>query len=236
MKKGLLHLIGCATGIAGADIHSGEGPLLIQASKYISYLEQQNLITWDAMITLANVPAGRKDERVQAICTELAKHVAASLKKRQRTTVIGGDHSCAIGTWSGVYDAYHHDGDIGLIWFDAHMDGHTPETTPSGNIHGMPVATLLGYGYPTLTNILHDTAKIKPENLCLIGTRSFESGEAALLKKLNVKIYDMEEIAKHGFKEVLQDAIHHVSRHTIGYGFSLDLDGLDPEDAPGGGR
>jgi arginase len=159
--------------------------------------------------------------------------VSENLQKHKRTCVIGGDHSCALGTWSGVYDAYHQQGDIGLIWFDAHMDAHTPETTPSGHIHGMPVAALLGFGYPTLTSIAKDAPKFKPQNVCYIGVRSYESGEAELLKKLNVKVYYMEEVLRRGFQEILQEAVYHVSQHTVGYGLSLDLDGIDPRDAPG---
>jgi arginase len=122
---------------------------------------------------------------------------------------------------------------MGLIWFDAHMDSHTPETSESQRIHGMPLACLLGYGYPTLTSIMHHQPKFKPENVCLIGVRSFESGEAAFLKRLNVRIYFMDEVKERGFDTVLQEAVELVSRHTIGYGLSIDLDGLDPQDAPG---
>src|SRR5665213_879539 len=155
------------------------------------------------------------------------------LQQHKFVSVVGGDHSCAIGTWSGVYDAMHHLGDIGLIWIDAHMDSHTPETTPTNHIHGMPLACLLGYGYPTLTGVLHAAPKFKPENVCLIGVRSYEKGEAALLKHLNVRVFFMEEVQERGFEVVLAEAVQHVNQHTIGYGITLDIDAVDPLEAPG---
>lgn len=228
-------LIGCASGLAGADAHSGDGPLAIQQSPYLSELTKLGIqYYWDGMIRPANDNAKlRVDESVRNLCIDLAKHVSDLVKKQQFFTVIGGDHSCAIGTWSGVYDAVHEKGDIGLIWIDAHMDAHTPETSESGRIHGMPVAAILGYGYSTLTSILNFNPKIKPENLCLIGVRSFEQGEAELLKRLNVKIYFMEEVRQRGFETVMREAIALVTRNTVAYGLTLDLDGIDPVEAPG---
>jgi len=124
---------------------------------------------------------------------------------------------------------------MGLIWIDAHMDSHTPATTESGRLHGMPLACLLGYGYPVLTSILHAEPKVKPRNLCLIGVRSFEKAELEFLSKLGVRIYYMPEIKQRGFTAVLQEAVQHVSADTIGYGISIDMDSIDPRDAPGVG-
>lgn len=235
MLPNKLYLIGCASGIAGVDAHSGEGPLAMQKSHYLLELTKQGIpFHWDAMIQpFKSDPSLRVDEAVRNLCEELAKKVSELVRRQQFFSVIGGDHSCAIGTWSGVYDAIHDQGDIGLIWIDAHMDSHTPETTPSGRIHGMPLAALLGYGYPTLTSILHDAPKIKPENLCLIGVRSFERGEAELLQRLHVRIYFMNEVKQRGFTTVLHEAIDRVNHNTIGYGLTLDMDSIDPEEAPG---
>ncbi len=226
------YLIGCASGIAGADEHSGDGPKLIRQSSFLQDLEAAGIITWQAMLSPAAIHK-RKDENLRELCVELAEQVATITKAKKSFCVVGGDHSCAIGTWSGVHDALQAEGDLGLIWIDAHMDSHTPETSPSGNIHGMPLASLLGFGYPTLTSVLNATPKIKPQNLCLIGVRSFEGGEAALLKKLNVKIFFMDEVLQRGFVTVLQEAVAHVSQHTAAYGVTIDLDALDPQDAPG---
>lgn len=234
LNKITLHLVGCASGVAGVDEHSGDGPIVIQNSSYVAALAQEGIdVTWDEVIRPRVTSGLRLDEAVRELCLELAEKVAEEVKAQRFFSVIGGDHSCAIGTWSGVQDALSEKGDIGLIWIDAHMDAHTPETSESGRIHGMPVASLLGHGYPTLTGILNHRPKIKPENLCLIGVRSFQSGEADFLKRLNVRVVMMDEVKKRGLKVVMQEAIAIASHQTIGYGLTLDLDALDPEDAPG---
>lgn len=224
----ILHVIGYASGTGGADAGSEQGPLVIQQSPLVAKLP----LHWDAMLHVPS-EAMRLDQKIREICLQLATHASQLARNHTFFCTIGGDHTSGIGTWSGVYDALHQQGDIGLIWIDAHLDSHTPETSESGNIHGMPVASLLGYGYDTLTSILQSAPKIKPENLCMIGIRSFERGEAELLKKLNVKIFYMKEVLERGFNVILQEAIAHVSQHTIGYGVSFDIDALDPEDAPG---
>ncbi len=148
---------------------------------------------------------------------------------------LGGDHSSAIGTWSGASTGIAKRGDLGLIWVDAHMDSHTPETTPSENIHGMPLATLLGYGDPSLTSVRTSTPKIKPEHLCLIGVRSYEAEEKKLLEHLNVRIFYMEEINERGIEIVLSEALTIATTGTAGFGISFDLDAIDPIEAPGVG-
>ncbi|MHB1220778.1 MAG: arginase [Gammaproteobacteria bacterium] len=224
-----LHLLGCASGIAGADLGSGNGPLTMQKSTFLADLSVP--VVWKDM--LKGVPGREMDKAVSTLCTALAKQTAKLTRDKAFFSVLGGDHSCAIGTWSGVFDAKYAEGDIGLIWIDAHMDSHTPETSETGRIHGMPLAALMGHGYAALTEILNKQPKFKPENVCLIGVRSYESGEADLLKRLNVKVYFMDEVKQRGFDAVLQEAVKRVSQHTIGYGISLDLDGIDPLDAPG---
>lgn len=174
------------------------------------------------------------------------------LKHEKEVTVIGGDHSCAIGTWSGVAKANLHRGPVGLIWVDAHMDAHTPTTSPTGNLHGMPVAHLLGYGDPRLTEIFGLCPKIRPQNLALVGIRSFEAEERELLEKLKVKIflrkrvhiktvhfqvpifYD-EDIQKRGLKAVMNDALTVVNDGTDCFGMSIDVDAFQIQDAPGTG-
>lgn len=163
----------------------------------------------------------------------LAKSVHESVLKKHLFITLGGDHTAAIGAWSGAATAIN--GDVGLIWFDAHMDSHTYETTPSNNIHGMPLAILLGHGDKQLTQIASPNTKLKPENVVLMGIRSFESGEAALLKKLGVTIFYMEDIYRLGIQQVFSKAVEIVSKNTAGFGISIDLDGFDPADAPGVG-
>jgi len=153
----------------------------------------------------------------------------------ERFVAIGGDHSCAIGTWSGVADALHNSGPLGLIWIDAHMDMHVPETTHSGAIHGMPVACLLGRGAPELVSVAQTGPAIQPRHVCLVGTRSFESEELVLAEQLGIRVVWMDEVCRRGIDAALSTAREIVTNGTAGFGVSLDLDAFDPADAPGVG-
>lgn len=233
MSDHVLHLIGYASGIAGVYPSCGEGPVVLQTSSLWPSLLAKGLhVTWDGLLK-PNLQLMTKEKIVRALNEQLALTVLNVLKKKQPFLVIGGDHTCAIGTWSGVYDVVHEQGDLGLIWIDAHMDSHTPQTTMTGRIHGMPLACLLGRGDYQLTTILHAQAKLKPENLILIGVRSFEKGEADLLRDLNVRIYYMPEVKKRGLTAILEEARQTLHSRTLAYGVSLDLDSIDPLEAPG---
>lgn len=158
---------------------------------------------------------------------ELAEATLEIIQQQRHFITIGGDHSCAIGTWSGVHKAV---GDYGLIWIDAHMDAHVPESSPTGNLHGMPIAALLGHGAPSLTGILDETPKLKPENLVLIGIRSYEPAEETLLRKLGVKLFTMDKVNELGYAHCWNEAIHYFQSKNLPYGVSFDLDGLDPSE------
>ena len=162
----------------------------------------------------------------------LTRQLAAEGK---RFFVVGGDHSCAVGTWSGAADALRPSGALGLIWIDAHMDMHLPETSHSGAINGMPVAALLGHGAPQLTSVAQSGAAIDSRHLCLIGARSFEPEEIVFAQRHGVRVIDMPEVRERGLKAVLADAHAIATRGTAGYGVSLDLDAFDPREAPGVG-
>jgi arginase len=164
--------------------------------------------------------------------TKLAEAVSSVMKEGRFPLVLGGDHAIAIGTIAGVAK---HVKNLGVIWFDAHGDLNTGETSPSGNIHGMPLAASLGYGHQRLVNIGGFTPKIKPENVVIIGARDLDPGERALIKEIGIKVFTMHEIDKLGMARVMEEAIQHVSKNTDGVHLSLDLDGLDPHDAPGVG-
>lgn len=123
-----------------------------------------------------------------------------------------------------------------MIWIDAHMDCHTFDTTPSYALNGMPLACLLGYGDPALTSITTTAPKLRPEHVCLLGVRSFEQGEAALLKKLGVRVIGMDEIRARGMAAALTEAREIAGNGTAGYGVSIDLDVLDPAEEPGVGN
>lgn len=177
-------------------------------------------------------------ERLQQIHNfnvELADEVGQSLLSGHCPLVLGGDHSMAVGTWSGAVTALKAERSFGLIWVDAHMDSHTPQTTPSQAIHGMPLAALMGYGESALTHLAGQSPKLDPGHVVLIGVRSFEAGEAALLKQLNVTVYHMSDVKKLGIKKVFEQALQQVTNGTKAFGVSVDLDGFDPSIAPGTG-
>lgn len=215
----MIPAIGLASGIGGRHLGAGEGPLLLQ-----KHLGPD--ISWHKMVTPKK---GDVKDRCAAIANLNRQLAAAAYSLAQREPFflsVGGDHSCAIGTWSGVAAAKKEP--IGLLWIDAHMDAHTHETTETGNIHGMPLAALLGYGDARLTQIAHPFPKLYPQNTALIGIRSFESGEAELLRRLNVRIFFMDEVKKRGLDVVMKEARDLVTRNTVGYGVSFDLDSIEP--------
>ncbi|NOU94487.1 arginase [Paenibacillus sp. LMG 31456] len=144
--------------------------------------------------------------------------------------VLGGDHSIAIGTLAGLRRM---GGEYGLIWFDAHTDVNTAETTPTGNIHGMSLAVALGYGDPRLTAIGGGIAFFKPEHTVIVGARSIDPGERKFLKKLGVRVFTTRDIERLGIAKVIERALEIAAGGTDGIHLSLDLDGLDPRDAPG---
>ncbi|WP_203340733.1 arginase [Planococcus beijingensis] len=148
--------------------------------------------------------------------------------------VLGGDHSIAIGTLSGISERHEN---LGVIWYDAHADMNTSDTSPSGNIHGMPLAASFGHGHEKLTNIRGYSPKVKPENIVIIGARSVDPGERQLIKEHGIRVYSMHEIDKMGMNAVIEDSIRYLKeeRKTDAVHLSLDLDGIDPMYTPGVG-
>lgn len=163
---------------------------------------------------------------------QLASIVSEVVDEGHFPLILGGDHSIAIGTLAGVANKYKN---LGVIWFDAHGDLNTGETSPSGNIHGMPLAVSLGLGHPDLTGIGNYTPKVKPENIVIIGARSLDEGEKVLIREQGIKVFTMHEIDRMGMTRVMEEALEHVTRNTDGIHISIDLDALDPQDAPGVG-
>ena len=168
-------------------------------------------------------------------CQELADGVYSAVIANEQFAVIGGDHSCAIGTWSGAANAFAGQGAVGLIWVDAHMDSHTPFTSGSGAVHGMPLAALLGKGDPLLTQIGGKQTKLLPGDVCLVGVRSYEQEEQRLLNQLGVHVYTQQDVNRRGLDDVMREARAIVRQNTVAYGISIDLDAVDPRDAPGVG-
>lgn len=234
MRK--IAIIGAACGCGAQNHGCQDGPEVLRALDFFDSLHEHGInYFWDEVIHLSGPSPAEPLPAISGLCGGLAERVAHTLRRGYFPLVLGGDHSCAIGTWSGIAAATAGNGNLGLLWIDAHMDSHTFATTPSGAIHGMPLACLLGHGAPELTGIGTATAKLRPENVCLLGVRSYEAGEAALLNELGVRIYDMAEIRERGFDAVFAEALERVQTNTAGFGVSLDLDVLDPAEEAGVG-
>jgi arginase len=169
-------------------------------------------------------------------CARLAAEVRDVLEGGALPVVLGGDHSIAIGTGAGVASFYRERGQqVGLIWFDAHADMNTPETTPSGNIHGMPLAVLLGRGAPELTGVEGFSPKLDPRFCAHIGARDVDAGERELIRELGIRFFTMREIDERGMSACVDEAVRIASGAAGGYYVTLDVDALDPGDAPGSG-
>lgn len=184
---------------------------------------------------LDNSNARFKDE-ILSVCEVLAKATKGSLDDGEIPLVIGGDHSIAMGTVSGAA-AYFRQAKqkLGLIWFDAHGDMNLPETSPTGNIHGMPLAHLLGYGDPQLASILGANPAVAPENVALIGIRDIDRVEREFINRSGIKAFTMRDIDQFGMSEISLRALDVVNTGTAGFHVSFDLDGCDPEVIPGSG-
>jgi len=148
--------------------------------------------------------------------------------------VLGGDHSIAVGTMSGMSEAFRRrNKKLGLIWLDAHADMNTPEISPSGNVHGMPMAAILGYGPAELTKIYDFQPKLLPENVVMVGIREVDKEERELVKRSGVRVFTMKEIDRRGIGNVMDEALSIVTANTDGFSVTLDADFLDPFDTPG---
>lgn len=175
-------------------------------------------------------------DEIAHACGSQAQKITEVLEKGNFPLVLGGDHSIAIGTIAGISQFYRRrNQDIGVIWVDAHADMNTPDTTESGNIHGMPLSVSLGLGASELVNIGDFCPKIKPENVVLIGIRDVDLEEKKLVKKMGVKAFTMTDIDELGMPMVIRQAIEIAGHGTAGIHLSFDFDGLDPDIAPGVG-
>lgn len=196
----------------GIDLHDS-GNLFVPVRDSLSKSEQGNFLTSVAQVCQAAYQAGQ-----QAVEDDVIP------------LFLGGDHSLAIGTIGGVT---HHEAS-GVIWVDAHGDANTPQSSPSGSIHGMPVATLLGDGYPELVNIGRPGAKLTSKDLILIGIRDLDDGERSWLKRSGIYVYTMRDLDERGMSTVIREALERLE-HCSRLHVSLDMDGLDPHVAPGVG-
>lgn len=213
------------------------------AIRYAGIVERLKPL-FDEVHDLGDIPIGRPEvvvdkesnlrnlDLVAEKSELLAEKVDAAVQSGAFPLVLGGDHSIAIGTLAGVSKHYKN---LGVIWYDAHGDLNTAETSPSGNIHGMPLAASLGLGHRLLTDLGGYCPKVKPENVVIIGARALDDGEKDLIKEIGIKVYTMHEIDRMGMAKVMEETIAYLKDRTDGVHLSLDLDGLDPSDCPGVG-
>ncbi len=175
-------------------------------------------------------------KEITETCTKHAELIVKTLEAGKIPLVLGGDHSVAAGTVAGVAEFERRKNEkIGLIWVDAHADMNTPETSPSGNVHGMPLAALVGLGPPELADIFGFSPKVAPENCVLVGARDIDAAEKENIRKAGIEVFTMRDIDERGMRAVMEEALRLAGRDTVGYHVSLDMDWIDPEDAPGVG-
>jgi arginase len=188
-----------------------------------------------------SIPNGPTEARhlpqIAHTCLRLAKMVENAAAAERMPLVLGGDHSIAVGTVAGITRHFHRQQKkrLGLIWIDAHGDFNTPESSPSGNVHGMPLASIVGMGPRELTHLRGLCPMIAPENVALVGIRDIDRGEAENIRAAGVRAYTMREVDERGLRAVMEDAIRIVTHGTGGFHLSFDMDSLDPEEAPGVG-
>jgi arginase len=179
-------------------------------------------------------PHMRYADEITRVCDTLARRVEKVVAAREFPLVLGGDHSIAMGTVGGI--ARHvGSGRTGILWIDAHGDFNTTDTSPSGNIHGMPLAAICGIGDPILTDLAQVNPKVRCENAVIVAARDIDPEEGQLIKKAGVTVFTMREIDERGIRRVMEDALDIACRNVEHLHVSLDADSVDPEDAPGVG-
>jgi arginase len=197
---------------------------------------------------IGNVPVPQPEEQhygeknakylaeISETCKGVAEMVRKTLEEDLVPLVLGGDHSIAVGTIAGATGHFHRQSErIGLIWLDAHGDMNTPESSPSGNVHGMPLASIMGYGPSELTGIASIHPMVEPHNVALVGIRELDSKERRLVKESGAHVLTMRDIDERGMREVMAEALRFAGDDTAGVAVSLDMDFVDPSEAPGVG-
>jgi arginase len=232
--------LGFGSSLAGVDI----GPAALRVARLnqrVAQLGYEVRDLGDMRITRPQTPPDPNEkakylQEISAVCEELALEVRNILGGGELPLVLGGDHSIAIGSIAGVSSFYRERNQtLGLIWFDAHADMNTPETSPSGNIHGMPLSAVLGFGAPELTHVGGFAPKLDPRFCAHIGARDLDQGERELIRQLGIRFFTMREIDERGMSACVDEAIAIASRASAGYTVTFDIDALDPGDAPGSG-
>jgi arginase len=223
----MIPTIGYAYGHASRDKKASEGPKCIQKRT-----RNQQSLNWKTIIEHPTAQH-QKDAAlsdVKVYCGQLAQAITQCGKESAPFLVIGGDHSSAIGTWHGATALSQKS--LGLIWIDAHLDSHTPESSISKNIHGMPLAILLGYGDEKLTALKHSKPVLQPEHLTIVGVTDYEPAESNLITSLKVSTHPLHTLPDHDPYTVIMQAVQQMEQQERAFGISLDLDAFDPKIAP----
>lgn len=244
MPKGKLRILGVPMDLGQDRRGVDMGPSALRVAGLNARLRGLGYTVEDAGNIQVRVPeemaAGERRAKYLAeiadTCKELARAVSRALEEGCQPVVLGGDHSIAIGAHAGVAAFFRKRKEkVGAIWLDAHGDMNTPESSPSGNVHGMPLAAILGYGAEELTRLLGFAPKVAAENCALVGVRDLDGKEKQIVRNSGVRAFTMRELDERGMRAVMEEALARATQGTAGFVASLDLDFVDPEEAPGVG-
>ena len=238
-------------GILGVPLDLGQqrrgvdmGPSALRAARLQTSLRGLGHTVEDAGNLTVVIPETQSEgdgrtrflNEIADVCRGVSHRVSAFVRQGELPLVVGGDHSIAVGTAAGVSQQLQTHGEkLGVLWFDAHADMNTPETTPSGNVHGMALASLVGLGHSDLTNLIDRSPIIEPSHAALIGVRDIDEEEKSNVRGSGIHVFTMRDIDELGMRTVVERAIKVISRGTSGIHVSLDMDFLDPAEAPGVG-
>jgi arginase len=244
MQERPFEILGAAFGAGGVSEFAARGPAELRSKGVferikalgVAVLRGEDIHGSGDFSDSEEIEGLKNYAEVKAFCDIFSKRVLKCYTEGHRPVILGGDHSVSIASISAASSFMRstegEDADIGLLWIDAHPDINTAQTTPSGHIHGMTVATLLGIEQTDLANLFGYAPKIKPENIAYIGLRDVDPGEREFIKKYDIAAYSMKEIDLYGLGAVTKEAIDVVTKNTVGFSVSFDLDVCDPHFAP----
>ncbi len=225
------------TDMGPSAIHvAGVVPRLRALGHQVAVVRDVKVGSYEASAADVGDPRARFLPQIRDCVAHIAKHVFSDAQQGLFPVVLGGDHAQAMGTVAGLAKHYRQTGrKLGLVWVDAHTDMNTPGSTPSGNIHGMPLAVLLGHGPQSLLDACGESPVVDPANVVILGVRDVDATELPLVKQLGVRVYTMSELDARGTNVCVQEAFEGLRSRTDGIHLSFDLDGVDPSEAPGVG-
>lgn len=247
MQDQKVEIVGYDCGWGCRDYGCEDGPLALPIDQILQHLQKAGIAAkWRGPLGIKffgnHTELNTKEKTlplVREAIRRLAHHTSTITQNGHIPIVIGGDHSSAIGTWSGIVHALNAHQKFGLIWIDAHLDAHTHETSHQGKWggwwHGQPVSALLGHGLPEFKNLMAVRKKISPEHMTIIGYHSFEPAEETFIRQQSVKTYSLADVQRLGFETVFKEALTRATAGTDGFGLSIDLDAFAGSEAPGVG-